>query len=192
MNRILNFFKKKNNNFNVYHPDFSDKVEKAFVADGVQYWAFKKDTTMPYGRYKYMITFVKQVDLRMTGEILAKYIEKIEQHISGERGTVNLVKVAQVLEAIKSRLALTFELETTYDYASVVYFDDTENLYSYDVEYNKKKKNRWREANTLDFFYTKPMSELFGLSDISKTDLENFLAVQPEIISDPTLETQEQ
>lgn len=189
--RIKGLFKPKNKTFNVYHPDFAQNVEKAFVSKGIQYWCFKKDTTIPYGRYKFMLTFIKQVDLRMSGAILSKYIEKIEQHISGERGTVNIVKVAQLLEAMKSRLALTFEIETTYEYASVVYFDDTENLYEYDVQYNKKKMSRWREANTLDFFYTRPMSELFGLKDISKTDLESFLAVQQEIIKDPTLEMQE-
>lgn len=185
-------FRRKSKNFTVHHPDFYDKVEKAFITDGVQYYSFKKDTEMPYGRYKYMLTFIKQVDLRMTDNILTKFLDKIEDNISGRGGRdIDLTKVFQSIQDMRSRLALTFEWETTLDYASVVYFDRSENLMTYDVKHNKVKKDRWREANTLDFFYTKPMSELFGLKDTSEEDLIGYLALQKELIKDPTLEIQE-
>lgn len=197
MERIISFlksikhwFKKKQGLNNVYSDDFAPKVEKAFKADGVQYYSFKKDTDMPYGRYKFLITFIKQVDLRMTDVILRKYLDKIDDNISGKGGRdIDLTKVYQTIQDMRSRLELMFETETVLDYASVVYFDDTENLTSYDLKHNKSKKDGWREANTLDFFYTKPTAELFGLKDISKTDLEGYLALQRELIKDPTSET---
>lgn len=196
MDRVINFFKAWRQWFrprlagmNVYHELFADRVEKAFIADGVQYWAFKKDTDMPYGRYKYMITFIKQVDLRMTDAVLRAYLDKIENNISGQGGRdINLTKVFQTVQDMRSRLELMFETEVVLDYASVVYFDDSEDLTTYDTKHNKHKKERWREAGTLDFFYTRPSSELFGLKDISKTDLEGYLAMQKELIKDPTLE----
>jgi hypothetical protein len=182
--------KKKNpKTFNIYHEDFADKVEPAldnegkhFEVDGVKYYRFKQETMMPYGRYKMLEMFIKQVDLRMTPQILSAFITKIEQNISGEKGQVNLTKVYEAIMAIKARLTLTFEIETVYSYASVVYFDDSENLYDYDKTINEKKISRWREANTIDFFYTRPMSELFGLSNTSKIDLVAYIKAINEAI----------
>ena len=187
--------KKSNKTFNIYHEDFADKVEPAlgnegkhFEVDGIKYYRFKQDTFMPYGRYKMLSMFIKQVDLRMTPEILKGFIDKIEQNISGEKGQVNLTKVYEAIMSMRARLALTFEIETVYQYASVVYFDDSENLYDYDKKHNDEKVSRWREANTLDFFYTKPMGELFGLKSISKQDLETYIKVIKEVTG-PTSET---
>src|SRR5688572_20552467 len=145
---------------------------------------------MPYGRYKMLTMFIKQVDLRMTPEILSGYIDKIEKNISGEKGQVNLTKIWEALMAMKARLALTFEIETVYSYASVVYFDETENLYDYDKKTNDAKIARWREANTVDFFYMRPMGELFNLKPISKTDLEDYIKIINEVTSQ-TSETTE-
>ncbi len=186
--RLIRKNKKSSKTFNIYHEDFADKVEPAldnegkhFEVDGIKYYRFKQDTFMPYGRYKMLSMFIKQVDLRMTPEIIKGFIEKIEANISGEKGQVNLTKVYEAIMAMKARLALTFEIETVYSYASVVYFDDSENLYDYDKKHNDEKVKRWREANTLDFFYTKPTGELFGLKSISKQDLETYIKVIREV-----------
>lgn len=197
---MWNPFKKKKKSpktYNIYHEDFSDKVEpaldndgKQFEVDGIKYYRFKTDTYMPYGRYKMQTMFIKQVDLNMTPKILSGFIEKIEHNISGEKGQVNLTKVYEAIMAIKARLALTFEIETVYSYASVVYFDDSENLYEYDKKTNDAKIARWREANTIDFFYMRPTSELFGLKNISKTDLEDYIKIIREVTSQ-TSETTE-
>lgn len=199
MKWIKGLFKQKRNpkTFNIYHEDFADKIEPAmdnegkhFEVDGIKYYRFKQDSYMPYGRYKMMTMFIKQVDLRMTPQILAGFIDKIEKNISGEKGTVNLTKCYEALMAMKARLALTFEIETVYSYASVVYFDDTENLYDYDKKTNESKISRWREANTIDFFYMRPMNELFNLKNTSREDLEAFIKAIREVTS-PTSETTE-
>jgi hypothetical protein len=40
---------------------------------------------------------------------------------------------------------------------------------------NKKKINRWREVNAIDFFTLMPMRELLGLPNISAQDLLAYL-----------------
>lgn len=198
---MWNPFKKKKRNpktFNIYHEDFADKVEpvlddigKHFEVNGVKYYRFKQDSLMPYGRYKMLIMFIKMVDLRMTAKLLGEYIDKIEQNISGEKGQVNLTKVYEVIMSIRARLALTFESETVYNYASVVYFDDTENLYDYDKKLNDIKIARWREADlVVNFFYMKPISELFNLKSTSKEDLKDYTKIMEEVIAQ-TSETTE-
>ena len=196
--KFLRRNKKSSKTFNIYHEDFADKVEPAldnedrhFEVDGVKYYRFKQDTFMPYGRYKMLSMFIKMVDLRMTPEIMMGFIEKIKTNISGEKGQVNLTKVFEAVLSMEARLKLTFEVETVYQYASVVYFDDTENLYDYDKKHNEEKTKRWMEANTLDFFYMKPMGELFNLKTISKQDLETYIKVIKEVTA-PTSEITEQ
>lgn len=184
------FWKKKRSvkTFNIYHEEFADKVEPVtdhdgnhLETDGVKYYRFKQDTMMPYGRYKYLEMFIKQVDLKMTPKILLGFLDKIEQNISGEKGQVNLNKVYEATQAIRARVILTFEIETVYSYASVVYFDDTENLFEYDKKLNDAKIARWREANTIDFFYMRPLDELLGLRTISRQDLEAYINVIKEV-----------
>lgn len=145
---------------------------------------------MPYGRYKMLEMFIKQVELNMTKKILMGYIDKIEKNISGETGAVNLTKCFEALQAMKARVVLTFEIETVYSYASVVYFSDSENLYDYDKKLNEDKIASWREANSVDFFYMRPMGELFGLRSISKEDLEAYIKVIQEVTG-PTSEITE-
>lgn len=190
--------KKNPKTFNIYHEDFADKVEpviddtgKHFEVKGVKYYRFKQDTFMPYGRYKMLIMFIKMVDLRMTAKLLSAYLDKIEQNISGEKGQVNLTKVYEAIMSMRARLALDFESETVYQYASVIYFDDNENLYDYDKKANEIKIARWREADlVVNFFYMKPMDELFGLRNISKQDLADYTKITEEIIAQ-TSETTE-
>lgn len=193
------FRRKKIRKGTINDPDFADKVEpatdeegKQFEVDGVKYYRFKKDTVMPYGRYMYLETFIKQVDLRLDSRLLEKFLDQLENSISGEKGSINLTKAYQVILNMKSRLKLTFETETIHDYASVIYFDETEDLYTYDTAHNREKIKRWREADAVDFFYIRPMSELLHLKDTSKEDLINYLNLQAGILNEslpPNLET---
>jgi hypothetical protein len=92
---------------------------------------------------------------------------------------------------MESRMVQAFEVDTTYSLASVIYFDETEDLYSYDREYNKKKVAAWKEARAVDFFYTRPMKELLGLSDTSPEDLRQYIDQQTELLRGLTSETPE-
>ena len=65
----------------------------------------------------------------------------------------------------------------------MVYFNENENLYDYDKKTNEQKISSWREANSVDFFYMRPMGELFGLRNISKQDLEAYIKVIQEVTS---------
>jgi hypothetical protein len=184
------FWQGKKTDFpNIYHADFVDKVEpadddkgKQFTVEGVKYWRFKKDTIMPWGRYMMLQTFERQVELGINRKLLEKYIQVIEENISGEKGTINLTNVHKMVTNIKSRIALAFTSDTVYDYASAVYFDETENLNEYNMAHNKEKIARWREAGAIDFFYMRPVSELLNLKDISPTDLTDFIRVQGELL----------
>lgn len=186
MNFIKRLFQKENTFFNVHHPDFQLKVEPAFKIKGIQYYRFRKDTAIPYGRYQFMQTFLLQYDLRMNYELFKGYLDQLEKNITGGQGTINLGKAYEIIVKMRGRSELAFDPAQAYNLASVVYFDDKEVLHTYDMDHNKKKIESWREVGAVDFFYTRPLDELLGLTNFSVSDLTNYIKVSSEIINDLT------
>jgi hypothetical protein len=190
--------KKQNpESFNVHHPEFIDLVEPAskengelFQVDGVQYYRFKKDVTVPYGRYMYMQVFLYEQSLRMDLDTLNGYIQKMKYAVNGSVKTgIDLITVIRTLTQMESRVELAFEVDTTYRLASVHYFDDTEDLYTYDKVHNDAKIALWKGAKVVDFFYQRPMGELLGLSNFSPIDLQTFIEQQTKLLKELTIET---
>lgn len=189
--KIKNFFNKKPKINTVHSEDFADKVEKAFVIGGIQYYRFVQETNMPWGRYMYLQTFLYEQNLRIDVVSLKEYMSRLIKVLNGTKGTIELYKAFQIIGQISSRCELAFEVDTTYRLAAVIYFDETEDLYGYNKPHNDKKIAAWKEAKATDFFYTMPMKEFLGLSDSSPQDLLTFMETQKEILDDLTSETPE-
>ncbi len=186
-------FKKKPIVTNIHHPDFEGKIEEAFRANGKQYYRFNKELNMPWGRYMYLQTFLYEQNLRIEASMLKKYMENLTKILNGNKGVIELGKAFQIIGQILSRCELAFEVDTTYRLASVIYFDENENLYEYDKEYNDTNKiAAWKEAKTVDFFYIQPMKEFLNLSDSLPQDLVTFMEQQKRILEGLILETPEQ
>lgn len=179
---------------NVHHPDFQLNVEPAFKAAGKQYYRFRKETSIPWGRYMFLQTFLKEQELRMDLDTLHEYVRRMKLALNGSISKgVDLITAIKTLTQMESRIELAFEVDTTYRLASVMYFDETEDLYTYDKPHNDKKIETWKESRVVDFFYTRPMAELIGLSSSSPEDLQTFIDGQMELLriltADPTSET---
>ncbi len=193
MNFFKALFKREKANKNTIHdPDFEGFVEEAFKFESTKYYTFKKDSDTPYGRYKWVSTFLQEVELRMTLPTLNAYLDDIEKNISGGKGAINLTNVALTINKMRTRTALHFDVETAKKLASVIYFDETEDLTTYDREKGRAKIAAWStDTKVMDFFLTKPMRELLGLNDISTTALTDYISQQVEIIKALTSETPE-
>jgi len=184
---------------NLYHPDFIDKTEIAAKEDGtvlrvngVTYHRFVKETSMPWGRYMYQQTFLKSAELRLDMPTLKEYMVRLRKASTIQKGVINLEEIYKIINNIESRCELAFEVETTYKLASVLYFDDTEDLYSYDIKHNEAKIAAWKEARTTDFFYMMPMNEFLNLSGSSPQDLLTFMETQSVILKELSLDTPSQ
>lgn len=175
--------------FNVHHPEFKDSVEPAFVNSGIQYYRFKAEVKMPWTRYQILQAFLVAQDLKMDPDLLAGYVQIMRKAANGSKGIIDLTVIFKTLDAMESRMCQAFEVDTTYSLASVIYFDETEDLYSYNRQYNEKKVAAWKEARVVDFFYTKPMDELLGLKNISPEDLTKYIEDQLNVLKDLTIET---
>lgn len=187
------FFKKKAKpEFNCQHPDNAHLIERAFKAGGKVYYRFKEEKLIPAGRYKYIYAHLKEVDLRMNIETLKSYVNTFKDLLNGS-GPKKIIQIGELWKLVlnlESRISLAFEPATVERLAAVIYFDDTEDLSTYDRKYGQKKIEHWKKNNVLDFFLTKPIGELLGLKDISVTSLEDYIQGATQMLQDLTLDQQ--
>lgn len=160
---------------NLNHPNYSSLIEFAFQSGKTKFFQFKQDTEIRTGRYMIIQNILQEVYLRIDRERLAQYIKRITSEIDGSRGQINIGNALAYLGQLNTMTELAFEPDTVYRLASVIYFDETEDLRKWDRKYNEQKIVGWKENGTLDFFFNKPFRELIGLKDISLTDLKDYL-----------------
>lgn len=171
---------------NLYNPAYEGKIEFSFEASGVKYYSFKTDTDMRYGRYVIMQTFLQEYNLRTDLETLRGNIKQLKKclnpTVKDGKGQLELGRALELLDIMEQQADIAFEPETVYRLASCIYFDDKEIISSYDKDHNEKKIARWKEANTVDFFFDKLFQELTNLRVTSKDDLLNYLDKVPQLL----------
>ena len=190
----MKFFQKSKAKpeFNLKHPDIAPVIEVAFKAGRKTYYRFKEEKLIPAGRYKYIYAHLKEVDLRMNLETLKNYVNDFKNLLNGS-GSKKIIQIGELWKLVlnlESRVSLAFEPATVERLAAVIYFDDTEDLSTYDRKYGQKKIEYWKNNNVLDFFLTRPMDELLGLKDISIASLQDYIAGATQVIRDLTLDQQ--
>jgi len=166
----------------MHHPDFKGKTEPAIKYAGIQYYRFKDELDMPYGRYQYLASFIQAVEMRMNLKTLNAYLAKLEQALSGGKGKIDIGDAIVTLKQVKTRATISFDSDLAYSLASCIYFSEEEVLDTYEMDLNKKKIARWRELNALDFFMLVPIKELLGLRNLSVTDLMTYLQQSEPIL----------
>lgn len=185
----MKFFQKKPKpEFNLKHPEIASLIEEAFKAGGVTYYRFKEEKLIPAGRYKYIYMHLKEVDLRMNIETLRAYISEFKTILngSGAKKTIEIGKLWELIINMETRAKLAFEPASVERLAAVIYFDDTEDLSTYDRKYGQKKIDHWQKHEVVDFFLTKPIGELLGLKDISIPSLQDYITGATQVIADLT------
>jgi hypothetical protein len=178
--------------FNIRHPDIAPYIEEVFKSGNRVYYRFKEEKLIPTGRYKYVYAHLKEVDMRMNLETLKSYVKDFKDLLngSGAKKTIEIGALWKLILNLESRVALAFEPATVERLASVIYFDESEDLSTWNKKYSQEKIEWWRKHETLDFFLTKPIGELLGLSGISITSLVDYITEATAIIQELTLDQQ--
>lgn len=178
---------KNDGTFNLYHPDIKHEIEYAWTAGGVKYYNFKQDSKMRYGRYVILQAFLQEYYLRVDLKTLQANITKLEKWLNpvidkNGTGQLEIGKCLELLSIMRQRSEIAFEPDTVFRLASCLFFDDKEILSDYDREYNEKKIARWRESDTVDFFFHRLFQELTHLTVSSREGLISYLKTAPELL----------
>lgn len=137
------------------------RIVEAFELDGIKYYMFDSQYDCPTGRQMAALAIYEEMRMNCDKEYLEKHCRAMEKIMSDNKKGINLNIIIQLNINLKERLELMPLPGFIYKLASVVFFDDTELLYSYDYQYNEKKIAKWKEVEgTLDFFLKSPMKEL--------------------------------
>jgi hypothetical protein len=177
--------------FNLSHPDVKHKVEVAFKVKGRTYYRFIHERDIPAGRYKYIYSFIREVDLRMNLDTLKQFVSEFKKVLNGgDKKVIDIGRMWQLILNLETRTSLAFEPAGVEKLASVIYFDDTEELSTYNRKHCDDKIKFWKDNNVIDFFLTKPIGELLGLKGISITFLQTCIQEAQEILKDLTFEAQ--
>lgn len=172
--------------YTLNHPDYAPMVEEAFACAGKRYYRFKEEYRMSTGRYKYYYAALREVEMKASLETLNKYVSAFESILNGgSKGKkIEIGTLWELVINLKSRIKLAFDPQTVRDLAAIAYFDETEDLTTYDKKYGDGKIKIWNDHQVYAFFLTRPISELFNVNGISITSLAGHLREMDGVIAD--------
>jgi hypothetical protein len=172
MNFIRRFINSSPEKRNIYHPNYRDKVEKAFNLSGINYYRFKDPLDTPHYRNFYSDLFIDQYRRGVSNEVLLSYLDEFDKH--GNKGQIG--DLMMKVRLLRERIQANQQLDLLYRIATVCYFTDEEDLETYSIPDNKHKLEVFTQSKDLSFFLTSPMTDIFPLLSGFVSDSEVFLS----------------
>ena len=181
------------------NPEFDacSTKEFAFQYDGTKYYQFTNDG-IPMYQERFVVfgqTIQKHEEFRVTDAVLNEHIEQGKTYcdqLNGEmfameKGYKNfdlgLLKeyvegMQSNFDALQQRRNLRFFPDFHYELATLWYFDETENPYSYEPEYAEVKKNKWLNGDGREslFFWLlrQPLSAFLPYEGLSQGSILSY------------------
>ena len=173
-NRIRRLFKPV---LKPYLVDQKYKVIPAFSIGGTDYWMYDSALEVPTGRFFAAMGIYTEMEMNCSKEYLLAHCKAMEKLLSDPK-KIALTFIMQLNINLKERTELMPMPEYIYKLASVIFFDKSESLYSYDYDYNKLKIEKWKAAGgSLDFFSRTPLKELIPSLSMPEKDIQTYLTV---------------
>lgn len=151
-------------------------IEPVFEDQGVTYYKFSDERNIITRRGLVYLDVLNELDFMVKREDLKKAFEGIKNQLN--QG--NLVEVLYVIKEISQRMDYITNIDLVYKLASILYFDKSEDPRDYDVIYNEKKINKWKESNIKDFFLKTDIIELLPFGQLSELNMsiQEYLALE--------------
>lgn len=173
---IADYQKKQEQELLEMQKKATHKIIKAFVWDGIQYYQFADVNDMHTGRALQGVDYYNELGMKCTRDYLLAHTTAFDNEVKGTE--INITKLAQLNQQLKERLEMIIPPDIWLKIASVVYWDKTENPYSYDDEYGRKKIEKWKKSDIDAFFLLKPIKDLIPSLNIPIDDLATFTKME--------------
>jgi hypothetical protein len=169
--------------FRTYLLENKYRVVPAFELHGKRYFMFADQTEVPTGRQFAALMVYNEMEMRCTREYLTLHVKAMDKLLSDPK-KIHIGYIAQINANLKDRLDLMVVPDFIYKLASVVYFDESESPYKYELEYNEAKIKEWKkDISTLDFFLRTPLRDLVPFLK-SQQDVSPIYSVIAEQVSE--------
>lgn len=156
------------------------RIVPAFISGGIQYYEFEDSNNLTQGRGFAALNFYKELTMACTREFLIAHTEAIDKMIRNPK-TIDIIEIGKLNLQLKERVEMIIDSLTPYKVASVIYFDETEDPYSFDYNYALKKIERWKKEDVKSFFLQTPIKNLIPSTLLSEENLESYMKVAQEI-----------
>lgn len=172
--RFLKRLFRKNN-----YPLADSQKQYAFTSGGIDYYSFADFNNMPALRGMKTMVFYEEMSMKCTMDYLKMHVEAVESILT--KPQINIFDIKKLNDQLKQRLDIALETELVYKIASIVFFDDKEDVRDYDFAYNSKKIAHWKKYEADAFFLLKPVQELVpALKDLN-ANLQQYSQVVREL-----------
>ena len=162
-------------------PKVSGRTEKpikfVFECAGRQYFTFDNHMDFPAGRFREMEIVMVEYEARASREYLLKAFNEIVSIIDNPK-ELKVSRIAAIAKESLGRMNLLFDFGLYEKIASVMYFDEAEDISTYDPGYNEQKIKLWRDNGGVDFFLKMPIRNLLPFGQMSREDFLTFLKEQ--------------
>lgn len=135
-------------------------VVPAFELAGRTFYRFADINNQPAGRTLAAIPLYIELKTNCDEDYLKLFVSGMEA-VLNDPASISIEKLITLKNQIKDRLSWAFTPDLVYRFASVTYFDETENPETYDEVYNQQKVAFWKQhAGMKDFFLAEPITKL--------------------------------
>lgn len=159
-----------------FFPDAKHIITYAFTVGDRHYFRFDDILNMGYDRALKTLVYYKELDMNCDRDFLKAHTQAFDNALKQTQITIEtLIELKKLNDQLKQRLELPKEPELMYKLASVVFFDQKENPYTYEFKYGENKIRFWKKNTTLtDFFLQRPLVELIPYLQYAGENLEQF------------------
>lgn len=183
--------------FRSYLLDQKYRIIPAFEYGGKRYFMFADQMEVPTERGFAALMVYNEMDMRVDREYLEMHCRAMGKLLSDPK-KIQIGIIAQVTQNLKERLDLMVMPDFIYKLASVVFFDESESPYKYDMDYNAEKITAWKgDKATLAFFLRTPLVDLVpslkaqeGVSDIYSAIASQVGEIHHKVLTDILSEKQ--
>lgn len=149
-----------------HYPLADSQKEYVFTSGGTPYYRFTDFNNIPALRGMKTMVFYEEMSMKCSLDYLQKHVEAVDNILT--KPQINIFDIKKLNDQLKQRLDIAIETELVYKIASIVFFDDKEDIRDYDFSYNAKKIAHWKKHEADAFFLLKPVQELVpALKDLN-------------------------
>lgn len=180
------FKKKKQKDWFKSHPEV--RIVPAFTLAATEeypettYYEFEDSNNLTCGRAFAASNFYKELSMSVTHDFLVAHTTAIDKLLRNNK-SIDIYEIAKLNAQLKERHELIIDSLTPYKLGAVIYFDETEDPYSFDYNYAFKKIERWKKLGT-SFFLDTPAGNVIPSSLLSEETLANYLKIASLIDSE--------
>ncbi len=157
-----------------FHVNPEHHIIKVFEENGHTVSKFTDDFNIPSERGFAAFHHYEKLVRRADDKFLNTHTEAVDNILSSPT-IVKIGELAKLNADLKERLTMFYPPNLIWNLASVLFFDETENPYSYDSAYAEQKIARWKKSKDIyDFFLLQPFQSLMPQSGVSKEDFHSF------------------